>query len=192
MAVYPSPAALDDLAAAVGRLRLGAAAPGRSVGRSAPELWHVTLAFLGEVPEERVPAAAAALDTAVARWRDSGAPPPRLRLSGGGRFGRSRSTVLWAGLAGDVEGLRALVRPVRRELRRAGLRYDDRKPFRPHLTFARPGQRLPAADLAADLADLAGYQGPWWSVAAVQLVRSRPGPQPVHEPLVSVPVVAAA
>lgn len=189
MAAYPPAPALDHFAAAVDTLRLGkAAADGGSVGLTARPRWHVTLAFLGEVADERAPEAAAALAAGVSRWRAGGAPPPRLRLAGGGRFGRRRFTVLWTGLTGDVDDLAALAGAVRRELRRAGLPYDDRKPFRPHLTFARPGERLPAADLAADLAVLAEYQGPWWRVDELHLVRSVPGPQPVHEPVATVPV----
>ena len=155
MAVYPPAGALDHFAAAVARLRLGAAtAAGTNVRLVARPLWHVTLAFLGEVPGDRAPAAADALAEGVARWRATGADPPGLRLSGGGRFGRRQSTVLWVGLAGDVDALRSLGGLARRELRRARLPYD-RKPMRPHLTFARPGERLPAADLAADLVALA-------------------------------------
>jgi 2'-5' RNA ligase len=189
VAVYPPPAALDHLAAAIEALRLGrAAAAGASVGLTASARWHVTLAFLGEVADERAPEAATALAAGVARWRADNPPAPRLRLTGGGRFGRRQFTVLWVGLTGDMEGLRRLAGEVRRSLRRAGLPYDDRKPLRPHLTFARPGQRLAAADLAADLAGLAEYEGPWWRVDAVSLVRSQLGPKPVHEPLAAVPL----
>lgn len=110
-----------------------------------------------------------------------------LRLAGGGRFGRGRFTVLWVGLTGDVDRLERLGRAVRRELRRYRVPYD-RKPLRPHLTLARPGDRLPAADLDADLAALGGYQGPMWTVDTIRLVRSRPGPSPVYEVRSAVPL----
>jgi 2'-5' RNA ligase len=189
VAVYPPAAAGADLEAVVGRLRLGAAAAGgANVGLTARPRWHLTLAFLGEVADGRAPEAATALAAGVSRWRAGGGSPPRLRLAGGGRFGRRRFTVLWVGLTGDIEGLRRLAGEVRRGLRRAGLPYDDRKPFRPHLTFARPGERLAAADLAADLASLAEYAGPWWRVDAVALMRSQLGPKPVHEPIAATPL----
>ena len=55
VAVYPTEEALEHLAAAVSRLRLGAAAAsGVNVRLTARPLWHVTLAFLGEVADERV------------------------------------------------------------------------------------------------------------------------------------------
>jgi 2'-5' RNA ligase len=99
---------------------------------------------------------------------------------------------VWVGLAGDLAGLRALAGAVRRELRGAGLPFDP-KPLRPHLTIARPGERLPVADLAADLATLrSSYEGPEWTVEAVRLVRSRLGSQPVYERLTTVPLAAGA
>jgi 2'-5' RNA ligase len=188
VAVYPSKEALDDLEAAVSRLRLGAAAgSGTNVRLTARPLWHVTLAFLGEVPDERVAVAQSALQAGVSRWRAVGDDPPALQLAGGGRFGRRRFTVIWVGLRGDVEGLRSLGNAVRRELRRGRVRFDP-KPMRPHLTFARPGDRLPEQDLGADLATLDRYEGPGWTVREVHLVRSHPGPKPVHEPLTCVPL----
>ncbi|MFS8497750.1 MAG: 2'-5' RNA ligase family protein, partial [Micromonosporaceae bacterium] len=118
-------------------------------------------------------------------WRAGGGRPPALRLAGGGRFGRRRFTVMWVGLQGEVDQLRSLGDAVRAHLRRSRVDYD-RKPLRPHLTFARPGDRLPEADLTADLATLAGYEGPGWTVDQVYLVRSHLGPTPVHERLVGV------
>jgi len=192
VALYPSPPALAHLAAAVDRLRLGAAAAtGTNVRLVARPLWHLTVAFLGEVPDERAPHAQAALETAVTQWRALPAAAggaPMLRLAGGGRFGRGRATVLWVGTTGDVDALAALARQVRRALRQARLPCD-RKPFRPHLTLARPGDRLPTADLAADLAALTVYEGPSWPLAEVHLVRSWLGPAPVHERLSTVRLV---
>lgn len=186
MAVYPPAEALDHLADAVARLRLGqAAAGGTNVRIVARPLWHLTLAFLGEVDDGRAPDATVAVAAGVDRW--TGGSRPGLRLAGGGRFGRGRFTLLWAGLAGDVAGLRSLADAVRRELRRSRLPYD-RKPFRPHLTFARPGGRLPAADIAADLASMQEYEGPPWTVESICLVRSHPGPHPVHDQIAAVPL----
>jgi RNA 2',3'-cyclic 3'-phosphodiesterase len=191
VAIYPAEAALDHLAAAISGLRLGmATAAGNNVRLVARPLWHVTLAFLGELPDDRAPEVAAALHAGVDRWR--GGPtgesaPIEVRLAGGGRFGRRRSTTLWVGLAGELDAFRSLGDSVRRELRRARIPYDH-KPLRPHLTFARPGERLPADDVAADLVRLREYEGPDWMVDAVHLVRSQLGPRPVHERIATVPV----
>lgn len=181
VAVYPSAEAVEHLAAAVRRLRLGAAtAAGQRVGLTSPPRWHVTLAFLGGVTEDRVPAVESAVSAGVARWRAGNGVPPRLRLAGGGGFGGRRPRVLWVGLTGDVDALGSLGRGVRRELRRQAVAFDG-KPLRLHLTLARPADRVPVADLAADLAALRAYEGPAWTVDAVHLVRSHLGPEPFHE-----------
>jgi RNA 2',3'-cyclic 3'-phosphodiesterase len=188
VAVYPAESALEHFAAAVRGLRLGAAtAAGTNVRLAARPLWHVTLAFLGEVADDRGPEVAGAVRAGVTRWQGAGDPAPSLRLAGGGRFGRRQSTLLWVGLGGEVSGLRSLGDALRRELRRARIPFDH-KPFRPHLTFARPGQRLGAEDLAADLAALRAYEGPDWTVDEVHLVRSQLGPKPVHERIVTIPL----
>lgn len=177
VAAYPPREAVDDLSALVSRLALGQPAkPGRSLRLAPPEQWHLTLAFLGEVPDGALDRAAAALAASVGEPTD----PPLLRLAGGGRFGRGRFTIVWAGLRGEVEALGRLADAVRRELRRARLPFD-RKPFRPHLTLARPGDRLPADALAADLAALDRYAGPDWSVTEICLVRSQLGPRPKYD-----------
>jgi RNA 2',3'-cyclic 3'-phosphodiesterase len=198
VAVYPAEVALDHLAAAVNGLRLGmATVAGNNVRLVARPLWHVTLAFLGELPDDRAPEVAAALHAGADRWRPAGGEPEggtapiEVRLAGGGRFGRRRSTTLWVGLAGELDAFRSLGESVRRELRRARVPYD-RKALRPHLTFARPGERLPAGDVAADLARLREYEGPGWTVDAVHLVRSQLGPRPVHERIATVPLLRPA
>ena len=170
VAIDPPPDALDDLAdftAQLGVVKAGVRVTGR-------HLWHVTLAFLGEVPEERLPAAIAALDAAA-----PGQERPVLRIAGGGRFGRGKFTVMWAGIEGD---LRALRLAVGKQLRRARLPYDDKR-FHPHLTLARPGDRRTREEVDADVAVLSGYRGTQWTVRAITLMRSHLGPKPVYEPL---------
>jgi 2'-5' RNA ligase len=179
VAAYPPAAALDDLAARVDDLHVGrAATAGVNARVAARSLWHVTVAFLGDVDEERQDAAAAAVDRAAVETDGL----PMLRLAGGGTFGRGNFTTLWVGLAGDVASLQSLAGTVRAKLRRAHLRYD-RKPFRPHLTIARPGQRLPRDQIDADVATLTIYAGPTWPLTELVLVQSHQGPHPTHVPL---------
>jgi RNA 2',3'-cyclic 3'-phosphodiesterase len=196
VAAYPPPEAIADLAAQVSRLHIGeAAARGINVRLTAQETLHLTLAFLGEVEDDRLPKVTSALDRAAAAWheRPAGAGsaednrPPRVRLGGGGRFGRGRFTLLWIGLVGDVSALRAFNLAIRRELRRARLPFDW-KPFRPHLTLARPGDRVPAADVEADRQVLDGYLGPSWPVTEVVLMRSHLGPRPTYDRLAAWPL----
>ncbi len=189
IAAYPPPSALDHLADALTGTRLGAAAAaGTNVRLVRRHLWHVTVAFLGEVADHRVATVTEAVREGVRRWRADGGTPPVLRLAGAGRFGRGPSTVLWVGLSGEVDAFRSLGLAVRAALRRRRLPFDT-KPLHPHLTLARPGGRLPADDIAADLATLGSYEGPEWRVDQLAVVSSRPGPTPVHEQLVGVPLV---
>jgi 2'-5' RNA ligase len=172
VAAYPPVEAADDLARRLGDLRVSRAEVNTRPARR--ETWHVTLAFLGDVPDDRAPAAATAVEDAAA-----GLPAPTVRLAGGGSFGRGRFTVLWVGVDGDLD---ELARRLRRNLKQARLPYD-RKPFRPHLTIARPGDRLARELIKEDRAALATYRGPAWPVRTVDLVRSRLGPAPTYEHL---------
>jgi 2'-5' RNA ligase len=182
--LFPPPPVIADLQSLVARLNLGkATAAGRNVRLDAPERWHVTLAFLGEVDE----AGLAAAETALAAAADSfprehtGLPP--LRLADGGRFGSGAATVIWVGLHGDLGTLTDLTGRVSHELAEVGLPSGDGKPFRPHLTLARCGDRLSAEEVAADLADLHHYAGPTWKVDELVLVRSHLGADHRYERL---------
>jgi RNA 2',3'-cyclic 3'-phosphodiesterase len=174
VAVYPPPAVLDHLADFVDGLGFHQA----GVRATARPLWHLTLAFIGEVPDTKLPAARKALDASVP------VAPPTLRLAGGGRFGRGRFTVLWTGVEGDLAPLR---KAVTGQLKKARLPFDAKR-FHPHLTLARPGDRLPAEVLAEDLARLEGYAGPEWTVEGVALVQSHLGPKPRYDTLHDVPL----
>ena len=183
MAAYPPAEACDDLERQLAGLHVAlAASRGVNTRLARRDTWHVTLAFLGEVAEDRGPGAAMAIERAVSAWRAAAPGPPQLRLAGGGRFGRGRFTLLWVGVDGDREALAGLSWQVRRELKRDRLPYDDR-PFKPHLTIARPGDRLEKAEVEADRAALASYRGPDWPVRSVELVRSHLGPKPWYEQL---------
>ncbi|MBE1485468.1 2'-5' RNA ligase family protein [Plantactinospora soyae] len=121
------------------------------------------------------------------RAAESGPAAPRLRLGGGGRFGRGPFTVLWVGLLGEVDAVRRLAAATRRELRRARVPHDSR-PLRPHLTLARPGERLDRASLDEDLRILDGYRGPSWPATELVLVRSHLGPRPTYDRLATWPL----
>jgi len=168
VAVDPPTEALDHLATFIADLATVRA----GVRVTARHLWHVTLAFIGEVPDERLPAAIAAVDGTV-----KGPEPPELCIAGGGKFGRGRFTVLWAGIDGDLRPLRLAAA---KQLRVARLPFDAKR-FHPHLTVARPGDRMPPEDVEADVAALKTYQGPQWTVQGLRLVRSHLGPKPRYE-----------
>jgi RNA 2',3'-cyclic 3'-phosphodiesterase len=184
VAAYPPGPAVEDLGRVVDGLQVSLAnRPGRSTRVSARHRWHVTLAFLGDVPESRIEKAAQAVQRAAQRPT----PPIEISFAGAGTFGRGRSTILWAGLGGDVPALRALAATLRAELRRARLPFDP-KPFQAHLTLARPGSLVPAEAIAADVATLGSYAGPAWPVDTVHLVASELGPDPRYVTVASFPI----
>lgn len=151
-------------------------------GRTAdPETFHITLAFLGEEPAERVEAAHEALSGLAAA-------PFTLRLDGLGSFGGREMQVLFAAVAPSGP-LDALHRKVRSLLHGAGI-MPDRQRFRPHVTLARfrPGEGGDPA-LARFLARHAGFGSAPFTVREVVLYRlhlTKGGA--VHEPLADYPL----
>lgn len=168
-AIYPPAVVVADLTARMKGLRVAAA---RHARLADPANLHLTLAFLGEVPDDRLPDVKHALASAARTARS-----PRLCLAGGGCFGEGRSTVLWVDVRGEVEALDALALSIRGGLREAGLPCDD-KPFRAHLTIARPGDRVAEADVRSDVHTLHDYAGPQWTAGEVLLIRSHLGRTP--------------
>jgi 2'-5' RNA ligase len=169
----PPAAALDDLDAVCAPLR-----PGREDLRwTSRELWHVTLAFLGEVDEERLARLLPRLERAARRHLAFG-----LSFASAGAFpSPSRANVLWSGLSGDGKALGELAMSVSAGARRAGTPPpDEGRRYRPHVTLARC--RMPA-DVAAIVDGLSGYQGPTWTAEEIYLIRSTLGGHPRYETL---------
>lgn len=149
-----------------------------------PERWHLTLLFLGRVPEDDVAPLVELAAPAVAAT-----PPLTLRLAGGGRFGSvRRPQVAWAGLDGDVEPLVALAKRLATAARRLRLPVEDR-PFRPHLTLGRWRPGHPADGTLTDR--LAGYRGAPWPVTEVRLWESHLGPRPTYDVVATWPLTQA-
>ena len=138
IAVRPTPASVKHLLSAA---RADPVGP----WLTEPNGWHVTVAFLGRVRQDRSAAVRTAVTGSVA-----GLPAPRLRLTGGGAFGRAQ----YVGVDGDLVGLAALADRVRSALDAVGQPYDS-KPFVPHLTIAR--RPTPEPQSWQD------YRGPWFT-----------------------------
>jgi RNA 2',3'-cyclic 3'-phosphodiesterase len=97
-----------------------------------PETLHLTLVFLGSVPDATVPLLREAFGATCGRHRAI-----RLELGGMETFGPARSPrVLATTLSGEVEGLQALVSDARRTAEPLVALAPERA-FRPHLTVAR-------------------------------------------------------
>lgn len=109
-----------------------------------PDAFHLTLAFLGDVPDTDLNAVCVAVAEAV-----RGRPRFDLEIRGLGAFpDPTRPRVLWAGAVGDLDALTAVQKDVFDAATRAGYRPADER-FHPHVTLARlkPG-RGPAVNLA--------------------------------------------
>ncbi|QES52064.1 RNA 2',3'-cyclic phosphodiesterase [Streptomyces venezuelae] len=136
------------------------------------EDWHITLAFLGELPVTAVPLLRPPLADLAARRR-----PLDLALSGGGHFDER---VLWTGIDGDLEGLHLLAAEVRALVKECGVSFPER-PLRPHLTLARARRNQPAYAVEA-AAGLTAFTGRRWQAERLHLVGSNigRGPGPIH------------
>ena len=132
------------------------------------EDWHITLAFLGELPVTTVPIIQPALAQLAASH-----PPLRLALSGGGHFDER---LLWSGIEGELEGLHVLASEVRSLIRACGVAFQER-PLRAHLTLAR-ARRDEQSSLLRAAADLVGFVGRPWQTERLHLVGSNIGRGP--------------
>lgn len=106
-----------------------------------PGQWHLTLQFLGECPEQQIPAIQAAMRQAV-----SGMSPFPIRLGDPGVFAGPRMGVLWLGIAAGREALTQLVGRLRESSEAAGFE-KNKQPFRGHLTLARSATKIPTQAL---------------------------------------------
>ncbi|MBR4039253.1 MAG: RNA 2',3'-cyclic phosphodiesterase [Clostridia bacterium] len=110
-------------------LEAGRRIPGRY---ALPENHHITLAFLGEVPKERLGDACRVLDGCVSF------PAPVLTLSGYDHFGRAENGILILRVK-SKPALDGLHETLISALRGEGLPADP-GPFSPHITLARHAQ----------------------------------------------------
>lgn len=104
----------------------------------APATLHLTLKFLGDVAEDRLPAVERGLTQAVLAWRRRVPEGNGIAwsLEGLGSFPSGRpARVLWVGIQAGQD-LAALQQAVEEELAAQGFPREAR-PFSPHLTLAR-------------------------------------------------------
>jgi 2'-5' RNA ligase len=93
---------------------------------------HLTLKFLGEIPEDEAAGVSSVLGHIAARHQ-----PFPLLIKGTGVFprGRRNPRVFWVG-AVPVPALISLQEEIEREMEKRGFE-RERRPFRPHLTLGR-------------------------------------------------------
>jgi RNA 2',3'-cyclic 3'-phosphodiesterase len=165
--------------------------------------WHITLAFFGEVADDRLPELRERLSRAAHR----GHPIP-LRIAGGGSYG---DRALWAGLVDGprdgpegpeestrrlpVESVRRLAASTAAAGRRAGVERQEPRRFHPHLTVARArSSTAETVDLSPYVTALRSFRGEPWTAGELALVRSnlpqsgQPGEQPRYEQVAAWPL----
>ncbi|MFI6511719.1 RNA 2',3'-cyclic phosphodiesterase [Streptosporangium sp. NPDC050855] len=169
----PPPRARDELARALASSR----ARWPALRWLDPANWHVTLAFLGEVPDRALPGLRSRLGDAAA-----GHGPMTLSFAGAGAFpSPDGARVLWTGVTGDVPRLARLAGSVRDGVRAAledaagsatGRAGGAERRFVPHLSLARC---RPGTDVRGLVEEFAPFSGTSWEASAVHLMRSDAG-----------------
>ena len=160
VAVVPPDDVLDAIDARVAPVRI--AHDGLRWTRR--EQWHLTLRFLGPVPD---------VEGVVAALRDSLAGVPHvdaLGLGGAGAFPNARrASVVWLGVRDGSEALARVAAAVESASVVAGFPPEPR-PFRPHVTVARVPRPREVGAIVDALGE--GPVGPPWPVEDVVLVAS--------------------
>ncbi|MFZ5861643.1 MAG: RNA 2',3'-cyclic phosphodiesterase [Nitrospirota bacterium] len=141
-----------------------------------PDGAHVTVAFLGPVPRERVPALAERLREAA-----RACAPCRVAADSIGVFPHpGRAAVLWLDIKDRGEGLRRVHARVAEALIHEGFASEERA-FHPHVTLGRwrtppPRDRVEALLTTPVPPGLRGTAGEW-TVTEIRLMASRLTPQ---------------
>jgi len=160
IAVFPPPEVRETLLRAVHDLSTRG-----NVRWSRPENVHLTLMFLGDVPEEELAPVRDVLTTVSTRHE-----PFEAKTSGFGAFpSAKKARVVWAGIGKGHNLLRALAEDLENSLEALGFDSEGRD-YRPHLTLGRVRGRPARLELPKTTA-----QGLRFPVREVELVRSMLG-----------------
>jgi len=151
-----------------------------------PELMHLTLKFLGDVAEERLPEVTSAVRAALAPFRAFD-----VQLSGAGAFpDPAHARVLWAGAGAGTPELASLARAVEEAVEPLGFERESRE-WRAHVTLSRVKTRLrEPAKLQEALA--APHELPRFRVDRVHLMKSEQSPRGLsYTPLATMELMPA-
>lgn len=118
--------------------------PDRAVRWTRPESIHLTLKFLGDTPANQKDIVTRSISPITADYT-----PLLLEINGAGCFPKTgRPRIVWLGLDGDMDPLRALQASVEDALALLGFPREDR-PFSPHLTIGRMQRNTSSGDARA-------------------------------------------
>ncbi|RUM34388.1 MAG: RNA 2',3'-cyclic phosphodiesterase [Archaeoglobus sp.] len=141
----------------------------RGVKTVEPENIHITIQFLGEVPESKVSAITDKLSNVAEKFE-----PFTAKLEGIGFFpNRGKIRVVWAGIISDE--IVRLAKAVRKEMMKLGFRED--KEFIAHATLARI-KKISPSDRDRILKELDSFDvGGEWVIRDFKLKQSRLTPR---------------
>lgn len=136
---------------------------------------HLTLKFLGDVPEETVPDVVKIVQRTV-----QGRKPMTLSLAGLGGFASlDNARVIWLGVQGDVDALGTLQAEMDLHLESLGFAREKRKYF-PHITLGRARRQ----SVAVDVSRVGAFQPVYFRADCVTIFKSDLQPQgAVYTPL---------
>lgn len=145
-----------------------------------PDQWHLTLAFLADVPDRSLDDLVDRLGRATRKRH-----PMRATIAGGGAFPHvGRAKVLWAGVVLEGDGfdggeeLRRLAVGCRTAASKAGIEVAGER-FKPHITVARMGRPVEATSWVRVLD---AYRGPSYAIDEISLIASHLGEGPRKRP----------
>jgi len=146
-----------------------------------PEILHLTLRFLGEIPQPTVEEVKNAMDAVHF-------PSFDVEFSGLGAFpSLKRINVVWVGIKQGQEQLSEIFRQLEPKLRQIGLPPDN-KGFSPHLTIARTRSGLSREALAGYVSSMADQDFGKIPIRAVRLKKSTLTPKgPIYTTIHEVP-----
>jgi len=149
-----------------------------------PESIHMTLKFLGNVPQDRIPAIATAIGTVVEPLTEFS-----LRLESLGAFPNwQRPQVVWVGVGGELDRLEMIQEHIEEALCALGFPRERRR-FSPHLTLGRIRDQASGEDrrqFAAWTQSLNFETGQPVEVRRISLIRSKLTPGgPIYSELTS-------
>lgn len=166
-AIVPPDEVLDDLAEHVEPRRTADELAHSDLRWTDRHQWHITLAFLADVPEWRLDDLTQALTATAARH-----PAPLLRLTTAGAFPNAYSARVLYTEVEQVRGdLRKVASGIRTAFNGAGATPDGTR-FHPHVTvgrFKRP------AEATRWIRAFDAHEGPVWKADEVVLVESHLG-----------------
>jgi len=154
----------------IGKAQVDLQQTGASLKIVQPEIMHLTLRFLGEIPQSTVQKVSQAMDELHFQQFEA-------EFSGVGVFPNLRRiSVVWVGVTRGGEQLVEIFRQLEPKLRQLGLPPDS-KGFSPHMTVARVRSGINKEALARCIEGMGEVQFGRMSVNAVRLKKSTLTPQ---------------